>query len=125
MNGNELILSKYPMTSEWEFTLEDDECIRGKVYCTDAASGVVVLYDPTTSDIQIVSAASVRESKQLQEASSNPAESVASDVSHTRKILEERERRAIKLAQESLRHLNPKVSKGYCFFVVVTCDISR
>jgi 5-enolpyruvylshikimate-3-phosphate synthase len=31
------------------------------------------------------------------------------DIVHSKKVLDEREKRAIRLAQESLKHLNPKV----------------
>lgn len=104
--------SRYPITSSWELTLHGGEVVKGQVYCTDPTASIVVLQDPTVNDIRMVSVASIQESKRIQEATKSQAELTATEISHTKKALEEREKRAIKLAQESLRHLNPKVSRS-------------
>jgi hypothetical protein len=100
--------TQYPMTSSWEFTLQNGENIKGEIYCTDPVADLVVLRDQV-NDIRMVSVASIQESKQVKEASGDPSQAETS-MAHTKKALEEREKRAIRLAQESLRHLNPKVS---------------
>jgi hypothetical protein len=103
------LYSKYPISSAWELTLQDGEVVKGQVYCADPGAGIVVLQD--ASDIRMVSVASIREAKRTQEASKTP-EPTATEITHTKKALEEREKRAIKLAQESIRHLNPKVGNS-------------
>lgn len=105
----QVLHSKYPISSTWEFTLGNDEKVKGEIYCTDPIAELVVLQDQL-NDIRIVSVANIRDSKQLNEASKEQLEVAASNMAHTKKALEEREKRAIRLAQESLRHLNPNVS---------------
>jgi hypothetical protein len=91
--------------------LQGGEVVKGQVYCTDPVSSIVVLQDPTVNDIRMVSVSSIQQSKLIQEATKSQFDPTPTEIPHTKKILEEREKRAIKLAQESLRHLNPKVSE--------------
>jgi hypothetical protein len=98
--------SRYPIKSAWELLLQNGESIKGEVYCTDPMADVVVIQDQL-GGIRMVSVASIKESNQLEEAPSEPISST--NVTYVKKILEEREKRAIRLAQESLRHINPKV----------------
>ena len=102
------LYSQYPITSSWELTLHGGEVVKGQVYCTDPTASIVVLQDPALNDIRMVSIASIQESKRIQEVTRSQVDLTA-EISHTKKVLEEREKRAIKLAQESLKHLNPKV----------------
>jgi hypothetical protein len=99
---------QYPMSSSWELTLTNDDKVQGEVYCTDPISQIVVLQDQL-SDIRMISVASIREAKLLKEASPDPAAAPPANMVHAKKALEEREKRAIKIAQESFRHINPKV----------------
>jgi hypothetical protein len=99
---------QYPMSSSWELTLTNDDKVQGEVYCTDPISQIVVLQDQL-SDIRMISVASIREAKLLKEASPDPAAAPPANTVHAKKALEEREKRAIKIAQESFRHINPKV----------------
>jgi small nuclear ribonucleoprotein (snRNP)-like protein len=101
--------SQYPITSTWEVTLQNGETVKGEIYCTDPLANLIVLQDQL-GDIRMVSVASILESKQLKEPSEDEVVQ-ASSMAHNRKALEEREKRAIRLAQESILHLNPKVSK--------------
>jgi hypothetical protein len=107
------LYTKYPISSQWEFTLTNGETIKGEVYCTDPLADIVVLQDQLNNDIRIVAVSSISQSKQIKEASADALQQAASSannsVVHTKKALEEREKRAIRLAQESLKHLNPKV----------------
>jgi hypothetical protein len=103
MSGNsktsgEPLHSLYPMTSKWEFTLKNGDKFSGEIYCTDPVSDLVVVQEQTT-DIRMISVASIQESKLLNEASID-APNLASSMAHTKKALEEREKRAIRLAQE-------------------------
>lgn len=110
--GGTSLYSRFPITSTWEFTLQGGEIVKGQVYCTDPISSIVVLQDPALNDIRMVSVSSIQESKLIQEATKSQLEPTPTEIPHTKKMLEEREKRAIKLAQESLRHLNPKVSSS-------------
>jgi hypothetical protein len=100
---------QYPVSSTWELTLENNETFQGEVYCTDPISQLVVLQDQL-SDIRMVSVSSIQSAKQLKEASGEDTITAGGNLVHTKKALEEREKRAIRLAQESFRHINPKVS---------------
>lgn len=104
--------NQFPVTSSWELKLENGEVVKGQIYCTDPVANIVVLQDPVLNEIRMVSVVSIQESKQVKEASAKDMEPVHADMSHTKKVLEEREKRAIKKAQESLRHLNPKVRQS-------------
>lgn len=101
------LYTRFSIGSTWELTLVNDEKVVGDVYCTDPLSDVVVLQDQL-NDIRIVSVGSIKDSSQLKE--STAKQPVGVNMTHTKKVLEEREKRAIRIAQESLRHLNPKVS---------------
>jgi hypothetical protein len=103
---------QYPLSSTWEIVLTNDETITGEVYCTDPIADVVVLQDPHVSDtIRMISVASIRDSKQIKEPKDDAAATATNgNTMHSKKAMEEREKRAIRLAQESFRHLNAKVS---------------
>ena len=87
----------YPITSKWEFVLTSGDKIVGEIYCTDPVSDLVVVQEH--SDIRMISASHIQESKMLEEASKESPQ-LASTMAHTKKNLEEREKRAVKLAQE-------------------------
>ncbi|KAL3905144.1 MAG: hypothetical protein SGILL_009796 [Bacillariaceae sp.] len=119
-NGSGGIHAKYPISSQWEFTLKNGDAVKGEVYCTDPVADLVVIQDGH-KDIRMISVASISESKQVSEGSEEALEklslSSSSNVVHAKKALEEREKRAIRLAQDSLKHLNPKASpKGQAVF---------
>jgi hypothetical protein len=103
---------QYPLSSTWEIVLTNDETITGEVYCTDPIADVVVLQDPQASDtIRMIAVASIRDSKQIKEAKDDAAAAATTNGNgYSKKAMEEREKRAIRLAQESFRHLNVKVS---------------
>jgi hypothetical protein len=96
MSG-EPLHSLYPMTSKWEFTLKNGDKISGEIYCTDPVSDLVVVQEQT--DIRMISVASIQASKLLSEASGDIPK-LASSMAHSKKALEEKEKRAIRLAQE-------------------------
>lgn len=113
-SSDQALHDRYPMSSKWEFTLKNGEKVSGEVYCTDLVSNVIALQQ--SMDVRMISVGSIEESKLVGEASSDSAK-IVGNLTHTKKILEEREKRAVRLAEESLRHLNPKASpKGQVVF---------
>ena len=86
----------YPITSKWEFTLENGDKAGGEVYCTDPVAGLLVLIEQ--GDIRMVSVGNIQESKLLQKATST--DPLPANMMHTKKALDEREKRGIRLAQE-------------------------
>lgn len=123
----------YPVNSILELTLSPDkEVVKGLVYCTDEISRTIVLkrssvHTTLASEIQVVNADTVLEKKDLTAANNskrNGAEKSGKGENNidddlalplpnvSKKTVEERERRAIKLAEEGLRHINPKATPG-------------
>ena len=115
---------KYPISSQWEFKLNNGETVQGEIYCTDQVADLIILQDSTNNDIRMISVTSIinGETQQITENNNgsdieedDAIEKVATattkkvDIVHSKKVLDEREKRAIRLAQESLKHLNPKV----------------
>jgi hypothetical protein len=108
----------YPVNTLWEMTLENGDAVTGRVYCTDEFSRSVVLHralahTTLASEVRIVNAAAVRAARRIDE----PGGGEGIDVIPLsrplpkihKKVLEERERKALKLAEESFRHINQKV----------------
>jgi len=124
-NPNGVSLSdSYPANSILELTLiPNGEVVKGLVYCTDEISNSIVLkkslnYTTLTSDIRIINASCIKTKKII--AAQAPTDAVAGESSLevamplpnvTKKSIEEREKRAIMLAQEALKHINQKVRK--------------
>jgi len=116
-----LLAERFPVNSLQELTLQSGEAVSGRVYCTDEMTGSIVLqkalvHTTLASEIRIVAADSVTKSVVLKEDNSetDAAAVAASPLTNPlpkiqKKALEERERRAIRLAEESLRHINEKV----------------
>ena len=103
--------AKYPISSQWEFKLKNGDVVKGEIYCTDPVAEVVVIQD-ALKDIRMISLASISESKHVSEASADAQLALTTpgnNVVHAKKALEEREKRAVRIAQDSLKHLNPKV----------------
>jgi hypothetical protein len=111
------LVVQYPVNSAWEFTLlPNQETITGRVYCTDETSQIVVLqkalvHTTLASEIQMVNVASIVQAKALPD---NAETQQVAPLSQPlpkiqKKALEERERRAVRLAEESFQHINQKV----------------
>lgn len=113
-----LLAERFPVNSLQELTLQTGEAVSGRVYCTDEMTGSIVLqkalaHTTLASEIRIVAAASVAKSIALEETGDDGA-AAATPLTQPlpkiqKKALEERERRAIRMAEESLRHINQKV----------------
>lgn len=120
----------YPVNSILELTLEPSgKVISGLVYCTDDVSNSIVLKrshknTPITSDVQIVNVSSIREKKIIQDlvASTKSTETSDRESLHvsdemsvpilvvSKKEVEEIEKRAAKIAEESFLLINQKAT---------------
>lgn len=119
-NNNQSLYLKYPVNSTWEMALSTGETVTGTVYCTDEVSNTVFLQKNLThttlaTELSVVHASHIARSKSLSAAAAvnggGGDESSASALlpKVQKKALEEREKRAIRIAEESLRHINEKV----------------
>ncbi len=145
-----LLEARYPVNSFWEFMLQTQEKVEGRIYCTDEMSQTVVLSSALThtvvaSEIRMIHAAHIVKATLLQskaEDDTNPSQPLPPIQ---KKVLEERERKSLKMVQESLRHINEKVSvveqsvkrlhsrlrlsltqlHVYCFVVYILDDTQR
>ena len=123
--GKALLSVRYPVNSTWEFTLPNDEVAKGTVYCTDEVSQIVVLQTPLVHttlafEVRMVNVASIEKEKLISSSTENSASNTNEEAPLSKplpviqkKVLEEREKKAIKLAEERFRHINQNVS---CFF---------
>jgi hypothetical protein len=130
------IAERFPINSLQQITLlPNHEIVTGRVYCTDEMTRTVIIqkalsYTTLSSEIRIITVNSILHAQQLNENGSSTTggengtnkQTTTEDMEAARatpliqplpiiqkKVLEERERRAIRLAEESLRHINPKV----------------
>ena len=116
----------YPVNSVVSLTLETKETVEGTVYTTDEFSRSIVLRIPLvhttlSTEVRIINAACVKSSKIVKTApvegdeTEQGVESLTAPLpAISQKSLEEREKRAIRLAEESLGHINEKVRKVLC-----------
>jgi hypothetical protein len=106
---------RFPVHTTWEMTLTSKETVTGRIYCTDEASQTVVLQSALThttlaTEMRIIHASAIVKAvpqKKKEEDGVVPLSAQLPKVQ--KKALEERERRAIRMAEESLRHINQKV----------------
>jgi protein LSM12 len=117
--GKALLAVRYPVNSTWEFTLPNDEIAAGTVYCTDETSQIVVLqkslvHTTLAFEVRMVQVSSIKKEKLVSSSAenSNNTEATLSKPLPVvqKKALEEREKRAIRLAEESFQHINQNVS---------------
>jgi protein LSM12 len=111
-----MIADRYPVNTLWEMTLESGEVVSGRVYCTDEFSQSVVLqkqlvHTTLASQLHVVNASAVTNATRLAE---EDGEDKGIPLSRPlpkihKKALEERERKALRQAEESFRHINQKV----------------
>lgn len=50
---------KYPISSQWEFKLNNGETVQGEIYCTDQVADLIILQDSTNNDIRMISVTSI------------------------------------------------------------------
>ena len=113
--------SIYPINTLMELTLNNKaETATGTIYCTDEISNTIVLkkslvHTTLSSEITVINADVVTARRIITEAdesddnndNKSSSETVLPNVS--RRMVEERERRAIKLMEESFSHINEQV----------------
>lgn len=130
------LAAAYPVNTLMELTLAPSGAtVRGIVYCTDEFSNTVVLkkslkHTTLSSEITVVHAASVTGKRAVTDAGDGGSkrktedeESLARELADaeglknfalpnnvTKKALEEREKRAMRLAEESFSHINQRAS---------------
>lgn len=102
----------YPVNSVVEVTLKNDEKVKGVVYCTDEVSQTLVLKKALThttlaSEVFLIQAGSVANKKIVEEEVAEGEQVPLGNV--TKKALEQQEKRAIRMAEEALQHINQKV----------------
>jgi hypothetical protein len=102
---------KYPISSQWEFTLKNGQSFKGEVYCTDPVADLVILQD-AQNDIRMISVSSIDAATRDEASEDSTIQQKKVEAVHAKKALEEREKRAIRMAQESLMHVNPKVRRS-------------
>lgn len=112
--------SIYPINTLMELTLNNNnskEVTTGTIYCTDEVSNTIVLkkslvHTTLTSEITVINAAVVTDRRIITAAEDEKEgeKTVLPNVS--RRMVEERERRAIKLMEESFSHVNQQVRLG-------------
>jgi hypothetical protein len=107
--------ARYPVNTSWEFVLQSQETVDGRIYCTDDMSQTVVLqtalsHTVLATEIRLIHAAHiVRATQQKTEDVTEGIPLSAPLPKIQKKVLEEREKKALKMAEESLRHINEKV----------------
>lgn len=129
-----LLAGRFPVNSLQEVTLHDGATFAGRVYCTDEMTGSLVLkasliHTTLACDMRIINVASIKTSRLLPpppapgQAGTTTFASASTSLSVLdpalppeiplpkiqKKALEERERKALKLAEEQFRQINPKV----------------
>ncbi|GAX24820.1 hypothetical protein FisN_6Hh411 [Fistulifera solaris] len=115
--------ARYPVNTSWEFVLQSQETVDGIIYCTDDLSQTVVLqralsHTVLATEIRLIHAAHiVRATQQKTEDATEGIPLSAPLPKIQKKVLEEREKKALKMAEESLRHINEKTTpKGQIVF---------
>ena len=118
-----MLAQRFPVNSLQELTLNGGETVTGRIYCTDELTGSIVIqialvHTTLASEIRIIPVHSITKSVVL------PEDSEVNAVAPTpltqplpkiqKKALEEREKRALRLAEERLRHINQKVRGASC-----------
>lgn len=130
-SSNPSLSTTYPVNTIMELKLAPNgDTITGVIYCTDDISNSIVIkkslvHTTLSSEITVVNASSVLEKKTIEVDTSNNSdnESALKELgvgnveeltmplpNVSRKALEERERRAIRLAEESFSHINQRAS---------------
>ena len=130
--------SIYPINTQMELTLDtnnnNNTVVRGTIYCTDEISNTIVLkqslvHTTLSSEITVINAAVVTGCRVVKDEDSSSSSAAAEQLEEeeeekilpnvSRRMVEERERRAIKLMEESFSHVNQKVSTIVIIIIVL------
>jgi hypothetical protein len=119
-NSQSIALSqRYPVNSLQEIVLVTGEKLSGRVFCTDEMTRSIVLqtalvHTTLATELRILSLDCVTSAVEVQDSSSSASVATIPLAQPLPKInsktLEDRERRAIRLAEDCLRHINQNVS---------------
>lgn len=132
--GKALLSVRYPVNSTWEFTLPNDEVAAGTVYCTDETSQIVVLqkaltHTTLTFEVRMVQVSTIKKEKLISSSAENSNNSEATLSKPLpvvqKKVLEDREKKALQRAEDSFRHINQNATpEGQAIFdrLVKACN---
>jgi len=124
-NNSTPLYVRYPVLSVWEFVLNPNQTqVQGTVYCVNVPSqtiwllpvGVATATDTPhlndTTELRLIHVKAIAQSKLLQPAPTSPESSKRLQLPTepvSLKALQDRERRALRQAEESFLHMNDKV----------------
>lgn len=118
------LADRFPVNSLQHLTLQSGEAISGRVYCTDETTKSLVLqtdlvHTTLAAEIRIIAVDSILSHQQQNATATTASFSTSGESDETslflplpkinKKTLEDRERRAMRMAEDSLRHINQKV----------------
>lgn len=128
LSSSRFLHERFPVNTVWDLTLESEEVVQGRVYCTDEASRTVVIQKPLThttlaQDVRIINAERIlhavshEEDSETAKAMGEPTPLSSPLPKLQKKALDEKEKKAIRTAEESLRHINQKATpEGQAIF---------
>mmetsp|Transcript_22005 Transcript_22005/g.45877 ORF Transcript_22005/g.45877 Transcript_22005/m.45877 type:complete len:225 (-) Transcript_22005:153-827(-) len=126
-NNSTPLYVRYPVLSVWEFVLNPNQTqVQGTVYCVNVPSQTIWLLPVgvatatesppplhDTTELRLIHVKAIAQSKLLQPAPTSPESSKRLQLPTepvSLKALQDRERRALRQAEESFLHMNDKVS---------------
>eukprot|EP00538_Stauroneis_constricta_P009478 CAMPEP_0119556134 /NCGR_PEP_ID=MMETSP1352-20130426/8174_1 /TAXON_ID=265584 /ORGANISM="Stauroneis constricta, Strain CCMP1120" /LENGTH=179 /DNA_ID=CAMNT_0007603037 /DNA_START=361 /DNA_END=900 /DNA_ORIENTATION=- len=103
--------TQYPVCSSWDIVLKNDDKVRGEIYTVDPISNFIFVKDQL-SEVRMINAAFIKSSTLIKKAEQSDIQALSAlaKATHSKRALEEKEKRAIRLAEESFRNNNPKAS---------------
>lgn len=108
--------TRFPVNTSWELVLKSQETVQGRIYCTDEMSQTIVLQTDLThtvlaTEIRMIHATHIVQAMQQKKSDTKDNEHPLSTPlpKIQKKVLEEREKKSLKMVEESLRHINEKV----------------
>jgi len=112
---------RFPVNTHWELVLQPEETVQGRIYCTDEGSQTIVLltalpHTVLSSEIRIINVSSIVKATPQKKKDGETSMQLSKLPLIQKKVLEERERKALRMAEDSLRHINEKVRPGLLFF---------
>eukprot|EP00525_Craspedostauros_australis_P012318 CAMPEP_0198110128 /NCGR_PEP_ID=MMETSP1442-20131203/2165_1 /TAXON_ID= /ORGANISM="Craspedostauros australis, Strain CCMP3328" /LENGTH=176 /DNA_ID=CAMNT_0043766071 /DNA_START=208 /DNA_END=734 /DNA_ORIENTATION=- len=102
---------QYPVCSTWDIVLRNDDKVRGEIYTVDPVSGFIFVKDKL-KELRMINVRFIKSSKKVKDASAEDTKALSASMKtvFTKRALEEREKRALRLAEETFRNTNTKAS---------------
>ena len=119
-----LVAEQFPVHSLQELQLSTGDTVTGRVYCTDELTSTVVLQSPLvhttlSKELRMVNVKHITKSRILDETEASDLaampEQPLQDIQQ--KVLDDRERKALKAAMERLTHINQEVCIQHVVYV--------